>query len=349
MSRRIRGWPAFGAGLVAALVVGAGIDAAGPGAPADPIWQTGGKIAVPGRGARPLATLPAGEWHAFGNDQGGTRFSPLNQINAGNVGRLQVAWQADTGPVAKGEPTGGLEATPIMVGDSLYICNGYDSVIAYDAETGQRRWRFAMSGGQSGKPCRGVTYYRVPGATGDCAERIYAASQLPDLVALDARTGRPCTGFGTGGRASLKTGMTGAPFGVYYVSSPPQLIRGKLVVGGSIMDNQFWGAPSGVVRAFDAVTGQLAWAYDVGRPDRRGAPAPGEIYTPSTPNSWAPMSADERLGLVYLSMGNSTPDLYGAQRRPFDDANASSIIAVDAETGRHPLALPDRPSRPVGL
>jgi quinoprotein glucose dehydrogenase len=96
---------------------------------------------------------------------------------------------------------------------------------------------------------------------------------VPDLVALDARTGRLCPGFGQSGRAALERGMTPAPFGLYYVSSAPQLIRGSLLVGGSILDNQFWGAPSGVVRAFDAVTGELAWAFDVGRPERRGGRA----------------------------------------------------------------------------
>ena len=353
---RIGGWPAFAGGLVVAVIVGAVANISGPGRPADPIWQTGASIAAPGKLAAPLVAAGNGDWAAFGNDQGGSRFSPLDQINAGNVGKLKVAWEAETGGGPAGAATGGLEVTPIMVGDSLYICNGFDNVVSYDAETGKERWRFAMTNSSSGKPCRGVTYYRVPGATGECAERIYASSQVPDLVALDARTGRLCSGFGEGGRTSLKAGMSPAPFGVYYVSTAPQLIRGKLVVGGSVLDNQFWGAPSGVVRAFDAVTGQLSWAFDVGRPDRQGLPPAGETYTPSTPNSWAPMSADEGLGLVYLPMGNSTPDLYGRQRRPFDDANSSAIIALDAETGRmrwrfqtthHDLWDYDVPSQPT--
>lgn len=355
-SQRANGWMIFAGAMAVAFVCGMGLNAIGSGQPADPLWQTGGRIAAPGRLKHPLATVTGGDWTAYGNDQGGTRFSPLNQINAGNVAQLEVAWQADTGPVPDGGLTAGLEVTPIMIGDSLYICNGYDAVIAYDAETGKRRWRFQMTDATSGKPCRGVTYYRVPGATGPCAERIYAASQVPDLVALDARTGRLCRDFGRNGRASLETGMTQAPFGVFYVSSAPQLIRGKLVVGGGIADNQFWGAPSGVVRAFDAVTGRLSWAFDVGHPERTTVPPAGQSYTPSTPNSWAPLSADETLGLVYLPMGNSTPDLYGRQRRPFDDANNSAIIAVDAETGRprwrfqathHDLWDYDMPSQPT--
>ncbi|EJU12597.1 quinoprotein glucose dehydrogenase [Sphingomonas sp. LH128] len=351
-----RGYPAIAAGTTAALVVGTILHAAGSDLPVDPLWHTGAQIALPTAAIDRPTDSANSEWRAYGNDQGGTRFSPLDQINAGNVGALKVAWTADTGAAPAGASTGGLEVTPIMVGDSLYICNGYDAVIAYDAETGKRRWHFAMSNSASGKPWRGVTYYRVPGATGACAERIYASSQVPDLVALDARTGRPCTGFGRNGRASLRAGVSPAPFGLYYVSSAPQLIRGKLVIGGSVLDNQFWGAPSGVVRAFDAVTGKLSWAFDVGHPDRLTAPPQGQVYTPSTPNSWAPMTADERLGIVYLPMGNSTPDLYGAQRRPFDDSNSSSIIAVDVETGRprwrfqathHDLWDYDMPSQPT--
>jgi quinoprotein glucose dehydrogenase len=89
-----------------------------------------------------------------------------------------------------------------------------------------------------------------------------------------------------------------------------------------------------VIRAYDAATGQLAWVFDVGRPQNHGAPAPGETYTPSTPNSWAPISADEALGLVYLPMGNPVPDFFGGMRRPFDEDGSSAIVALDAETGR---------------
>ena len=328
------GWAALAAGLVLAMAVGAGLDAAGPGKPADPLWRTGAAVAAPGKLPSPMADVAGTDWPFYGNDRGGTRFSPLTQITRENVGKLEVAWEAETGPAAPG-PTGGLEVTPIMVGDSLYACNGYNVVMAFDAETGRERWRHAMTGtSESGKPCRGVSYYRVPDATGLCAERIIAASQAPDLIAVDAATGRPCPDFGDGGRVSLLDGLGEVPFGLYYVSSAPQVVRGKVVVGGGIPDNQLWGSPSGVIRAFDAVTGKLAWAFDVGRPDRTGAPPAGKTYTPSTPNSWAPISADEDLGLVYLPTGNSPPDLYGGQRRPFDDAYNSAVVAIDAATGR---------------
>ena len=185
-----------------------------------------------------------------------------------------------------------------------------NTILALDAETGRERWRFDMTREEppSGKPCRGVSYYRVPQATGMCSERIFAGNQSGDLFAVDAATGKACADFGVEGRVRLRDGMGDVPPGYHYVSSAPQIIRGKVVVGGAIMDGQFWGEPSGVIRAFDAVTGQLAWAFDPGRPQGTSLQA-GESFAPATPNSWAPISADEELGLVYLPTGNATPGL----------------------------------------
>lgn len=354
---RLRGWPALAVALVVAVAAGSALHAAGPSAPAEPILRRGVTQRAPDRLPQPLARIANEDWPAFGNDQGGTRFSPLADITPANVGRLEKVWEADTGPDTPG-PATALEATPVMVGDGLYLCDGHNRIYAFDAETGRERWRHDMSNGipPSGKPCRGVAYYRVPDAAGPCASRIIAASQTPELIALDAGTGEPCADFGEGGRVDLREGLSDYPKGQYYVSSAPQIIRGKAVVGGGIPDGQFWGGPSGVIRAFDARTGALAWAFDPGHPDRIGAPPPGEIYTPSSPNSWAPLSADEALGLVFLPMGNATPDNFGGQRRPFDEEVSSAVIALDAETGRlrwrfqathHDIWDYDTPSQPT--
>jgi quinoprotein glucose dehydrogenase len=333
--QKFLGWRTFGVGLVVALCAGAGLHAIGPVAPADPLWQRGIAARAPDRLEQPLSAITGGDWRHYGNDQGGTRFSPLAQITPGNVGQLEVAWEADVGPASPG-PRNSLQVTPIQIGDALYVCNGYNVVISLDAETGRERWRHDMTGAAppSGKPCRGVSYYRVPEATGLCAERILATSQTPELFALDAASGRPCPDFGVGGRVRLLDGLGEVPPGYHYVSSAPQIVRGKAVFGGAIMDGQYWGEPPGVIRAYDAVTGRLAWAFDSGRPHDHGEPPSGQTYTPATPNSWAPISADEALGLVYLPMGNATPDFYGAQRRPSDDDIASSVIALDADTGQ---------------
>ncbi|CAG9932904.1 PQQ-binding-like beta-propeller repeat protein [Candidatus Nitrotoga arctica] len=332
---RGRGWAAFGGGLIAAVVLGSAGHTLGSDDPEFPALRRGMQAQAPARLAEPLAKIDRDDWQAYGNDQGGTRFSPLAQIDTSNVAGLTKVWEAEMTPTVPG-PMNALQVTPLMIGDTLYACDGNNGVHAFDAETGQVRWRQNVSGGEqpSGKPCRGVAYYKVPDASGVCAERIFAPSHNPTLVALDAKTGQLCPGFGNQGSVDLQSGIAPYPHGLFYVSSAPQVIRGKVVVGGGIPDGQYWGGPSGVIRAFDAVTGELAWAYDAGAPERIGAPPPGEFYTPSSPNSWAPISADEALGLVYLPMGGATPDAFGGLRRPFDDSIGSAVIALDAESGR---------------
>lgn len=320
--------------LMGSLVAGAALHTTGGTEQPDPLMRSGVSLSYPASNPE-VDTSNREDWAAFGNDQGGKRFSPLTQINAGNVQNLQVAWEAETGPMGPG-PENGLEVVPVMVGDTLYACNGQNRISAFNAETGEQRWSRDISAGTqpSGKPCRGVAYYEVPNAKGPCAQRIYASNQTPALVALDAHTGQFCEQFGTKGIIDLRNGIKPYPQGLYYVSSAPQLIRGKVVVGGGIPDGQYWGGPSGVIRAFDAVNGALSWAYDSERPERTGAPPEGEVYSPSSPNSWAPISADEKLGLVYLPMGNATPDNFGGLRRSGDEAVSSAVIALDAETGR---------------
>jgi quinoprotein glucose dehydrogenase len=101
-----------------------------------------------------------------------------------------------------------------------------------------------------------------------------------------------------------------------------------------VRDNRTTDAPSGVIRAYDAISGKLAWAWDLGRPERTGAPPAGETYTRGTPNGWAPMSADERLGLLYVPLGNPSPDYFGGRRTPADERYGSSVVALDLATGR---------------
>lgn len=284
--------------------------------------------------AREAGPASAG-WPHYGNDQGGSRYSPLADIEASNVARLKVAWTYHTG-------TGSLksyrsfEAVPLAADGMLTFCTGYNDVIALDAATGRERWRFRANIDGRGvvvTTCRGVARYAVPGAAGPCATRIIAATVDARLLALDAFTGAPCRDFGANGVVDLKVGLGDVWNGYYYVTSAPAIVRGKAVLGGWVSDSQFVGEPSGVIRAFDAVTGKLAWAWDMGRPTRRGLPPAGERYTRGTPNSWAPISADEALGLVYLPTGNATPDYFGMHRTPADERYASSVVALDAETG----------------
>jgi len=328
---RFSRWPVFVAGLGIAAVCGTLLHRWSA-QPADPIFQVGTTTAP---AAQNDGMAQSGDWLHYGNDAGGTRYSPLDQITPANVGKLQVAWTVHVG----GLPNDGkekIEATPLKVGDAVYICTGYNDILSIDAESGHVNWRFKAGVDSThilSGACRGVVYYAVPNATGACARRIIEATVDGRLIAVDAADGKPCGNFGSNGQTSLLTGMGDVGPGYYMVTSAPALVRGKVVVGGWVLDGQYWGEPSGVIRAFDATTGKFAWAFDMGRPDQHGEPGPGENYTRATPNSWAPMSADETLGLVYVPTGNATPDYYGGQRRPFDDKYSSSVLAIDAETG----------------
>ncbi|MFO1401799.1 MAG: pyrroloquinoline quinone-dependent dehydrogenase [Steroidobacteraceae bacterium] len=325
------------AGAVVALLIGLGAHAIGPRAAPDPQLRAG-RVAAPATAATLFRGAADGgaDWRHVGGDAGGARYSALADLTTGNVRRLRLAWSYRTG-----QPDMPLEVTPIKVDDTLYLCTGANDVIALDAESGIERWRFRA--GAEGAPsvskvCRGVAYYRVPDREGACAARIITNTVDARLIALDARDGRPCEDFGEHGVTSLLTGMGDAQGrvipGYYFVTSAPTIVRGRIVLGGWVSDAQYWGEPSGVIRAYDAVNGRFAWAFDMGRPDEHGEPAPGSQYTPSTPNSWAPMAADEELGLVYAPTGNTTgSDYYGVLRRPFDERYSSSVVALDAESG----------------
>lgn len=273
------------------------------------------------------------DWLTWGGDNGGARFSKLDQITPANVGRLQVAWTYRTGVPADGK-LGNLEVTPLKVGERLFVCNNMSMVDALDPETGKRLWRFDPKIDVRPIPsrtCRGVAYYES--ASRVCPQRVIAAAFDAKLWALDARTGQPCSDFGQGGMVDLSRGMGPVGGGYYYVTSAPTIVRGKIVVGGWVMDGQKTNSPSGVVRAYDAVTGGFAWAWDLHKPYDHAQPPAGQTYTLGTPNSWAPMSGDEDLGLVYLPTGNATPDYYGAQRPASFDRFSSSVVALDATSG----------------
>jgi quinoprotein glucose dehydrogenase len=319
------------AGAVGTVALGALLYAGTAGTlPMDPRFQTGMGTFPAANGGTP-AGQTGNDWPHFGGDQGGQKYSPLNQITLDNVSQLQVAWTTDVGRVPANN------ASLIKIDNTIYTCTGRSETYAFNAATGEQLWTYDGSEGH-GATCRGVTYFKAPVATTDCPERILSATGAGKLVALDARTGTLCQSFGNGGLVDLLVGMEdheGKIIGGYYkVTSAPTFVRGKVVVGGWVTDGQYWGEASGVIRAFDAVTGQLSWAWDMGHPERIGAPPAGESYTVATPNSWAPATADESLGLVYLPTGNATPDFFGAQRREFDDKYSSSVVALDAETGR---------------
>lgn len=189
-----------------------------------------------------------------------------------------------------------------------------------------------------------------------CAQRLYLPTIDARLIALDTDTGQPCADFGRAGTVDLKVGMGHVEEGWYQQTSTPLVAAGLVIVGGRVADNYSTDEPSGVVRAFDAITGELVWAWDSGNPAITKLPPEGETYTRNSPNVWAPLSYDPDLGLVYMGTGNATPDFYGAQRTEEMDATSSSIVAIAVNSGQvrwlfqtvyHDLWDFDIPAQPV--
>ena len=146
------------------------------------------------------------------------------------------------------------------------------------------------------------------------------------------------------------------PAGYYYSTSPPVIAAGKIIIGGAVNDNYSTQSPSGVIRAFDVNTGELVWNWDSGNPTQTAPIGPDETYTANSPNSWSIFSVDEELGLVYIPLGNQVPDQLGMGRSESVETYASSIVALDVNTGQdrwvrqtvhHDLWDMDVPAQPV--
>ena len=310
--------------LVATLFVSAADDAA----PSAPLTQAalGGDVH---------------DWPVVGRSAGGTRYSPATQITSENVAQLEPVWSYRTGDLPENFPNSRsaqmFEATPIKVGDTLYLCSPRNIVIALDAATGRERWRHDPRVDSTGVPmliCRGVTYYEAAaGAAESCARRILVATVDARMIALDAATGKRCPSFGENGEISLRTGLGDIPAGYYYVTSPPTMIGNVAVVGGLVLDNMAIDEPSGVVRGFDALSGRLLWAWDAGAVEAKDGDA-AQQFVRGSPNAWSLFSVDPALGLVYIPTGNSTPDHFGGHRNALIDRYSAAVVALDGANGR---------------
>ena len=312
------------------------------------------------------ATFADDDWHQYGRTPYGQRYSPLTQITTENVATLVPAWTFQTGDVKGPDDIGETtyQVTPIKIDDTLYVCTPHNWAIAIDAATGQQKWKFDANSGlnpsRQHQTCRGVTYWRDPAreAGSPCAERIYLPTADARLIALDARSGKVCADFAEGGTLHLERGMKYDPAGYYYSTSPPVAVDGKLIIGGAVNDNYSTKEQSGVIRAYDIDTGALLWNWDSDNPTAT-APidvAAGETYSTNSPNSWSVFSVDEALGLVYIPMGNQTPDQLGMGRSANAEKYSAGIVALDIDTGadrwmqqfvHHDLWDMDVPAQPV--
>ncbi|MGY1424333.1 membrane-bound PQQ-dependent dehydrogenase, glucose/quinate/shikimate family [Lysobacter sp. A289] len=171
-------------------------------------------------------------------------------------------------------------------------------------------------------------------ASTSCSKRLFLPTLDARLIALDADSGQPCADFGDNGTVDLGIDMGEIKPGYYQQTSTPLVAGDLVIVGGRVADNFSVGEPPGVVRAYHAVTGELAWAWDPGNPATTLRPPEGETYTRGTPNVWSAMAYDHALGLVYLPTGNATPDFWSGHRSELDDKYSSAVVAVDVATGR---------------
>jgi quinoprotein glucose dehydrogenase len=320
--------------------------------------------------AEPDSAETPSDWTAYGGTGAGDRFSGLSQITPDNVKNLKLAWEFRTGdtkgPNDPGEFTN--EVTPLKVGDTLYTCSPHQIVFALEAATGKLRWKFDPQIQHNPTfqhmTCRGVAYHKtLPGAVAadgqpapaECPARIFLPTNDGRMFALDAETGKPCDGFGEHGELDLKQDMEVKTLGFYEGTSPPVATDKVLIMGGAVIDNYSNHVPAGVVRGFDIYSGRLLWAFDAGNPDPNEMPSDTHHFTAGSPNSWAVSSVDEKLGLVYIPLGSSSPDIWGGIRTPEQERYDSALVALDVATGKlrwsfqnahHDLWDMDMPSQP---
>jgi quinoprotein glucose dehydrogenase len=288
-----------------------------------------------------------GEWRVNGGDTGSTRYSPLDQINAGNVKTLQVVWRwkaQNMGP----SPQGAWEVTPLMAGGKLFFTAGTGrTVVAADALTGETLWTYrgddTADRGAVRPNNRGVSYW----SDGKGDDRILFVTPGYQLVALNAKTGAPIANFGTDAHVDLWKGLDRPVVekGTIGATSPPIIVRDTAVVGAALKVGV--SLPTklntpGYIRGYDVRTGKLLWTFHtVPQGKEEGTetwlkdPQTGVESWKFTGNTgaWGPLTGDEELGYVYIPVEAPSGDLYGGQR-PGSNLFSDSIVCLDAKTGK---------------
>src|SRR6266404_1649040 len=301
---------------------------------------------IPGGEAESTEALTRGEWPAYGGTYAAARYSPLMQIDRTNAKNLHIAWRWKSPDMAIKQanllvgPSFANESTPLMIGGVLHTSTSLSQVAAIDAASGETKWVYDPKIYENGLGIptfgwrhRGVAYWR----SGD-DERIVILTAFAQMIALDAKTGQPLPKFGVDGRIDLTQRLRRPVDRDYYtMTSPPVIVRDVIVVGSSVFD--WWAKrplPPGDVRGFDVVTGRLLWTFHTVA--QEGEPGVETWEKDSwkeagNANVWAPMSADEELGTVYLPVSTPTNDYYGGHR-PGDGLYGESLVCLDAATGK---------------
>lgn len=281
-----------------------------------------------------------------GHDPGGTRYSPLTQITPANVRNLKIAWVYHMKPASKAgashtygrsgfHPS---EDQPLVIGQTMYVVTPYSRVVALDAATGQEKWVFQIPDGDNAS-LRGAAYW--PGGEGSGPAIIFG-TRRGRMYSINAAIGQLNTDFGVNGMVDLKTpevmktGMDKS----YILPSPPVIYKNLIITGagpGEGPGGRNGGlGPAGDTRAWDAKTGRLVWTF-------HSVPLPGETghetwggdswKNRSGVNVWGYMTVDEQRGILYMPFGAPNNDRVGVDR-PGDNLFGSSLVAVNAETGK---------------
>jgi len=284
-------------------------------------------------------------WDHYGGGQHGMQYSSLSQISRDNVADLEEVWRFRTGELGEGhrEPFA-FQANPILVEGRLYFPTGSAIVFALDPATGKEIWRHDPEIDRT-KPHaeianRGVTSWIDPEVDSGarCRHRIFVGTLDARLIALDGATGEPCKDFGDGGQIWLNQDVRAeeGSWVNYTITSPPVIVDDVVIIGSAIGDNRAVESELGIVRGIDARTGAERWRWD---PIPRNADEPAyaswqsdEAARNGSANAWAPLSADDELGLVYVPTSSASPDFYGGERKG-DNPYANSVVALKAASG----------------
>ncbi len=281
------------------------------------------------------------DWAVWGGESGATHYSELSEINRSNVARLKQAWIWKTGETPldpyKTRP-GMFEDTPLMIDGVVYVTTPYNRVVALDAESGKQLWAYDPKSYVDGQPPNGTGYVHRGIAIwrGEKDPRIFLNTRYR-LISIDAKTGKPDQSFGDNGIVDLSQGLVWPINKLHYTeTSPPVVYKNLVIVGNGVGDRLVYkNDPPGDVRAFDARSGKRVWTFHtIPQPGEYGADSWGggsNQFTGHT-NVWAPMSLDEKRGLLYLPVSTPSNDFYGGAR-PGNNLFGESLVCLDANTG----------------
>jgi quinoprotein glucose dehydrogenase len=283
-----------------------------------------------------------GEWEVYGGDPGAMKYSTLAEITRDNVHLLRPAWSWRTGerPDSASRAHPGLfEATPLMLGDTLYLSTPYNQVVALDAVSGKELWRYDPRAYSAGQPPNGMGFvHRGVAAWSDGHERRILLNSRWRLIALDAATGKPVPSFGIGGEIDLTAGLPRPVNRLHYTNtSPPVIWHNLVILGNGVADRlTYRGDPRGDVQAFDVRTGKTVWRWSpIPEPGQYGSDTWEDSSSTRVghTNVWAPFSVDTARGLLFLPLSTPSNDYYGGARKG-DNLFAESVVCLDARTGK---------------